>query len=284
MENEEIIPPFTVAAMEAELRRILAIQATQIGHTCSNAAATQFLGGLQFEDWTDLRDDDVAKIDLSHFYVHEWLRCAYDFAFQRGEFWRYDSTLDWDVSSFVEGAVPQSAIGGEINPLRLDDSLVKHVVDLANARWNLDDTEGKSLTIHQLALLTGKSEKTVRNLISAEKIELNDDGTMDAATAQGWLKGRPGFVPNRTSEYRQRDWQAFVRSLMTAQGLAKGLTSVLSHKKLETVPGVDNDLLRAMMEGRPFKPDIGALQAIGQALELDTPQFVGLAVETSLRA
>jgi len=287
--STEYTPPFTFEMMETELRRALAVQATQIGHVGSEAAAVAFLG-IDL-NWTDgFEDDDLAGIDLSRFYVHRWLRRAYDYAFQVGSTHRLDETMMYDLRSFIEGFTPVAAISGEMNPMTRPDSLIMHVVDMALGRWNLDTDGYDNLTIRQLALLTGTTEKSVRNMLSAEKIKTTGTPAgLEVADARKWLEGRRGFVPTKPEHESTPLWREQARQLRRSLDFGSWLSILaqrrgLTHAELAAAAKVEEAWLETLMtdEGE-VTIDLDGFARLAGVLNLDLPSFVGQAVEAALQ-
>ena len=88
MNKHSITLPFSKDEMEAELREILFIQASQIAHLGSEKAAFEFIGfEYDFSPVCGPDKSDFDKVDLARFAAKSYLDEAYDYAFQVGKRW-----------------------------------------------------------------------------------------------------------------------------------------------------------------------------------------------------
>jgi len=287
MNKHSITLPFSKDEMEAELREILFIQASQIAHVGSEKAAFEFIGfEYDFSPVCGPDKSDFDKVDLARFAAKSYLDEAYDYAFQVGKCWGYSEYENHNIVAFAEGVTPTAAYG-DPSPFLSPDSKCAHVVDMAIGRWSFET--GNDLTIRQLALLAGMKEGAVRNSLSTEKIKTHGKPVSIAAdVALDWLKKRKGFTPTRVEENRQAFWVTHTRSLLTAARLAPGMQAILEDLKLTPEAaaekaGVPFDSVRRLLTDTHESAQIEDFQKIGAALDLDVPYFVGQAVEAALR-
>jgi hypothetical protein len=194
MSKHSIALPFSKDEMEAELREILFIQASQIAHVSSEKAALEFIGfQYDFSPFCGPDKSDFDRVDLARFAAKSYLAEAYDYAFQVGTCWGYSEYENHNIVAFTAGVTPAAAYG-DPSPFLSSDSKCAHVVDMAIGRWNLET--GNDLTIRQLALLAEMKEGAVRNSLSTEKIKTHGKPVSIAADiALEWLKKRKGFTP-----------------------------------------------------------------------------------------
>ena len=90
MSKHSIALPFSKDEMEAELREILFIQASQIAHVSSEKVALEFIGfQYDFSPVCGPDKSDFDRVDLARFAAKSYLNEAYDYAFQVGKCWGY---------------------------------------------------------------------------------------------------------------------------------------------------------------------------------------------------
>ena len=158
---------------------------------------------------------------------------------------------------------------------------------MAEARFHLE--EEKPLSIRQLSLLANITESATRTSLSREQ-RAAPDGMLSPEEARQWLRSRRGFVPTKLGAVVRKDRALFWSDQAFRQfGLAEGLKRLIWEWK-ETTPelvgvaaGVSKGFMAALMSGHPVL-DIEALKRVGKALDVDVPQFVGLAVQEALKA
>jgi hypothetical protein len=277
-------PPFTKAAMMAELQRGLLVQANQIAHAGSRSLAAAFIGFETENVAYPHCDDDPAKVDLSRFHATEYLDLAYEYAFQVGHYWEFGDDTAQNVDEFIRGANPQAS-DGTPSPLADPDSLCCRAADTALGRWKLN--QDLNLTVRDLALLGQMKEPAVRNSLSKERIAI-EKGEIDNAIAITWLQQRRDFIPTRTEEGHKTRWRTGSRAMLDRRDFADVVHDLLrgypiGTDELARKAGVTVDFVNALLAGRPI-PDLDALVRVGTALDLDPPHFAGAAVQAALRA
>jgi hypothetical protein len=284
------MPPFTKDEMEAELREILFIQASQISHAGITQAAIDFIGfEFDFSPVNTPVEADFAKIDLTRFSARAYLTTTYDYAFQVGESWMFSEDDNHNIIAFAGGVTPEASYG-DPSPFLAPGSRCRHVIDMAVGRWNLESDDSRDLTIRQLALLASMTEAAVRNSLSTEKIRTRGKPVAVSPQVAGqWLKARKGFVPTQHKKNRQAFRVAHTRSLLAAPRLPSGVQILLSDLSMspETLAEkakVPIGFVTSLLEGKIDISDLNALQRIGAALDVDVPYFVGQSIEASLRS
>ncbi|PBB29206.1 helix-turn-helix transcriptional regulator [Mesorhizobium sp. WSM3882] len=279
--------PFTKEQLFGELRVILFTQASQVALVRNPKVAMQFLG-IDVGDWNNQpRADDLAKIDLQQFDITRVLDIAYDFAFQTGAYWRFGDDHGFELAAFGAGITPHSFEGSQ-SPYLSDDSKVRHVVDMADARESL--RHEWDITIRGLALLAGITEPAVRNSLSKDGIQTTGKpAKISADVALSWLGERRGFVPTLVAETQAKNRAGYVKLQLAhcpfPQALAQIVDSLegLTIEQVADASGFDLDLLRDMVDGRRGCLDLGSLQQLAEKLDVDVPHFVGVAIEYGLR-
>lgn len=279
--------PFAKDEMEAELREIVFVQASQIAHVGSQRAAAEFIGfDFDFSPVAAIDRADINRVDLARFAALHHLSLAYDYAFQCGHPWGYEEYDNHNIAALSEGITPYAA-NGDRSPYLAPESKCRHVIDMAMGRWCLETD--RNLTIRQLSLLAAMTEAAVRNSLSNEKIETKSKPASVAADlAIKWLSARRGFIPTKEAENRQKYWLARTRHLLASPRIGAGLQTILTDLELtpEAVArkaGVPSDSVQKLLAGAPADQNIEELRKIGEVLDLDVPYFVGQAVEASLR-
>jgi hypothetical protein len=279
--------PAKDAVME-ELKKLLCVQAGHIALTGSTEAAVAFIG---FESDAgsypyEIGMDEWKKVDLSRFKIQWRMSAAYDYAFQCGEYWHFDTSHAEDIRAFV-GGIPPYDITGSGYIFMSQDGLCRRIADTAYARWNL--TDGNDLTVRELSLLANITESATRTALSREGISA-PEGTLSNDQALDWLRGRRGFIPTKSPDTSVKDqaffWSEFAfRQFGLATALSRLITDWLktTPEKIQQKAEVSKEFIAALMAGHPVL-DLDALQRVGRVLEIDVPQFVGLAVQEALRA
>ena len=276
--------PAKEAVMD-ELRQLLCVQAGHIALAGSMAAAAAFIG-FESEKTYPYIDDEWKAVDLSRFNITWLMSRAYDYAYQCGEYWGFDDAPAEDIKAFREG-IPSRSVFGDAFKAQTDEGLCWRVSETAYARWALGN--GNPLSIRELSLLANITESATRTSLSRESLSA-PDGKLSAEQALAWLQGRRGFIPTKGRDMARKD-EAYYWSVSAFRksGLAEGLQRVITDWK-QTTPeqvrkaaGVDRKFMDGLLQGRP-ELDIDALQRVGRVLEVDIPQFVGLAVQEALRA
>jgi hypothetical protein len=280
--------PFQKDEAMNELKEILFVQASQISITLNPDVASQFLG-VEIETWdSGLHHDDRKKIDLQRFNISRLIDRAYDFAFQTGAYWQFDGDDWYEICGFSAGVTPHSFEGTQ-SPWLWDDGKVRHVVDMAIARYHL--LENHSISIRGLSLLAAMTEAAVRNSLSKEGIQTTGKpASIESETAQKWLSERRGFIPTRTNETQEKNREQHISFQLDHQPFPEALSLIIRDsadgdiEPIAAGAGVSVDQLRAMMAGEEKVIDIERLSALSRALNIaDLPKFVAKAVEYALR-
>ena len=276
-------PPFTKNEMMAELKRAMLVQANQIAHAGNLSFAVAFMGFEPLNLTYPYCEDAAEQVDLSRFSATTYLDQAYDYAFQVGRYWDFGDDTAQDVNEFILGANPQAS-DGDPSPLANLEGLCRRVADTAFGRWKM--SKGYDLTVRELALLGQMKEAAVRNSLSKERIAI-ERGEIDHADAVAWLKERRDFVSTRTEESQQVRWMVDSRIVLERQPFAEAFGHLLKNSEITAAElakkaRVPENFVAELAAGRP-SPDLAALRRIGEALDLDAPHFVGIAVQTALR-
>ena len=277
-------PPPTKASVMDELRQLLCIQAGHISLVGSDAAATSFIG-FETHATYPYTGDEWKQVDLARFNITQLMSRAYDFAYQTEEYWRFDDAPAEDLKAFWEG-IPGRSVFGDQWKAQTEEGLCWRVSETAYARWALK--EGDPLSIRELSLLANITESATRTSLSRESLSASD-GKLSSEQALTWLQGRRGYIPTRGGDAVRED-ETFYWSVSAFRNfpLAEALQRVITGWK-QTTPDeirkradVSQSFMDRLMRGQP-ELDLDGLQRVGKALEVDVPQFVGLAVQEALR-
>ena len=276
-------PPFEKQAMMAELKTAMLVQANQIAHAGSLDYAVAFMGFETSNPSYPYVEDDADSVDLDRFAATSYLDLAYDYAFQVERFWRFGDDTAQDVEEFIRGANPRGN-DGCASPLASPDRFCRRAADTAFGRWKLET--GYDLTVRELALLAQMKEPAVRNSLSKERIAL-ERGGVDANVALAWLGERRDFIPTRKEEGRKAYRTAHSRFVLEREPFAKAFSQLmryfdLSPAALALKAQVEEAFVSELLAGKP-QPDLASLRRVGEALEIDAPHFVGIAVQTAMR-
>ena len=276
-------PPFSKDEMMGELRLAMLVQANQIAHAGGPDYAEKFMGFEPTDPLYPYCGEEPTKVDLDRFRATAYLDRAYDYAFQVGSYWLFGDDTVQNVNEFIRGANLQAS-NGKSSPLANPNGLCRHAADMAFARWKLE--KGHDLTARELALLGQISEPAARNSLSKERIAI-EKGQVDGTVALVWLQERRDFIPTRTDAGHQEQWKATSRFLLERRSFGAAFAEILrnypmSAKELARRAKVKGTFVDALVAGRP-SPELDALLRVGQALDLDPPQFAGAAVQATLR-
>jgi hypothetical protein len=280
--------PFQKDEAMNELKEMLFVQASQISITLNPDVASQFLG-VKIETWdTALHDDDREKIDLKRFNISRLLDRAYDFAFQTGAYWQFDGDDWYEVCGFSAGVTPHSFEGSQ-SPWLWDEGKVRHVVDMAIARYHLQ--ENHTISIRGLSLLAGMTEAAVRNSLSKEGIQTTGKpASVESDTALKWLSERRGFIPTRANEAQEKNRDQHIAFQLDYYPFPQALSQIIRDfadgdlAPIAAAAGVSVDQLQAMIAGDEKVTNIEMLSALSRALGVaDLPKFVAKGVEFALR-
>lgn len=280
--------PFTKAEMMEELKEILFIQASQIAVVLDSPDADRFLG-VEIESWNDrLHDDDREKIDLKRFNIHRVLDRAYDYAFQTGAYWQYDSDDDYELDAFNRGVTP-SSFEGTRSPYHIEGSRVRHVGEMAVARQEL--AKEWDISIRGLSLLADMTEPAVRNSLSKEGIQTQGKpAKVDAETALKWLQDRRGFMPTQTKEAEAKSREQHIDFLLGYYEFPEALEQIVNStegfdiQQAATALKTPAEDLQKIISGDKFNLELFFMASLGQHLNVpDVPKFVGKAIEHALR-
>ena len=279
-------PPLAKEAVMEELKQLICVLAGHVARIGSEESAAVFMGFESQNTDPYIDRDDWQKVDLARFGITPTISWAYDYAYQTGEYWSFDENTEDRVRLFRLG-IPGCSIFGDTWISQTENGLCWRICEMATARWKLQDDD--PLTVRELSLLANITESATRTSLSREGRSA-PDGKLSGADALSWLSSRRGFVPMKASSIAQKDKTLFWSDHAFRQlGLAEALKRLISDWK-ETTPeqvgqaaGVSGDFMEALMTGRP-PVDIDALKRVGKALDVDVPQFVGLAVQEALKA
>ncbi len=167
---------------------------------------------------------------------------------------------------------------------------LRRVFEAAAARWNWTHND-QDLTVRELALLSNMAESTVRSTLSKEGYKLgrgssNDDdkvrNSLSSSEALQWLSRRRGFIPNATQPSPDRQRIAMQETLndrsipfSTAVKRMVQLAGIVAGDKT----GVEADWFYGLIEGRSVTPDLDALIALADVLNVSRSTFASRGIE-----
>ena len=280
--------PFQKDEVMNELKEILFVQASQISITLNTEVANQFLG-VAIDSWdTSLHDEDREKIDLKRFNISRLVDRAYDFAFQTGAYWQFDGDDWYEICGFSAGVTTHSFEGTQ-SPWLWDDGKTRHVVEMAIARYHLQ--ENHTISIRGLSLLAGITEAAVRNSLSKEGIQTTGKpASVENETALKWLSERRGFIPTRANEAQERNRDQHIAFQLDYYPFPEALSQIIRGfgdgdlAPIAAAARISVDQLQAIIAGDEKVTDIEMLSALSRALGVaDLPKFVAKGVEFALR-
>lgn len=251
---------------------------------------------------------DPQKVDLERFSITSTLIKCFEFAFRPSlSHELYDTNIK-QITFFTQG-IPRVGTYGETRPFMTPDGYCQIVSEVAAARWRLEVEEEGTFTARELALLANMTEGAVRNAMtgkgegSLKTVPGKKPMQVEWAEAERWLKGRRGFVRTPARPSQDQVLKDRLKAIKTAQELG---ALIWLHSDLLEAPGPHSDFI----ERTPTKVDRSAggaaslnwpheevmawklgtftfdaakAQALAQALDFDAPEFVGKALEVSLR-
>lgn len=183
-------PPVEYRVLEAEMRDILTIHASQLAAMREPSAATGFLGvDVDWENWKG----GAVSFSLAPFRVWKFVGLAYDYAYQVGDPGGYLDENGMCLNFMLDGFARIDASGKIISPLTLEGSLVRQVADTALARYLLDI--GAELDLNQAMYLLDCSRETATKLMLEAQIDMSD-GLIHASDLFPILVDWDGFVPS----------------------------------------------------------------------------------------
>lgn len=285
--------PIKKEDMFTELRGLLLREAARIDLMRGPEATRAFLG---FEYVADEAQayyplEFLNQIQLEDFEIARNFSLAYDYAFQVGEWMKFDETVEHRLRGVTE-SFPRFGVEGEQSPYYDDDSACRRISDLAVARYQLTHYSIMP-TIEQLALLANMSPAAVRNSLSQEGIKPEGKpACIGNSVAWEWLSKRRGFIPNKTLDERKETAKEKTHRIFTGASFSNALRHAaleagLTGKDDELCAGIavasktDEAFVRSLLANHPIA-DLGKLKAVSDALGLHNPRFTAVAIELAL--
>lgn len=262
------VPPFTKAAVLADLQKSLLAEAFTIACIANIEAARSF-SGLDLEAEQSIEEWEAEWIDLSRFRITEIVDHAYDYAFGSDHnLVMSDEDVD-ELEVFLERA-SQAPTNRFMNPMHLEETPLRLTTEMAYARWQL--REGSGLTVKRLAFLARMTENAVRNSLSKEKIK-PEDGLVPFHLALRWLEGRQNFLPQREEERISTD--ATFRALheLRSKPISRAMTTIIDtfgdggnidNERLDKARTLAEEIMEAV--NRKRQPASGVLRDFARTL------------------
>lgn len=288
--------PFTKEDMLAELRELILREAARI-YFIRGPAATYALLGFEYEPEEmgepekNYSPDLLDKIVLDDYGLARNFNLAYDYAFQIGEWMKFDEVTDGEIRAVTMG-FGEYGVEGSPNPYHQKGSKCRHVLELAVARYHLNAYDLYP-TIEQLSLLANMSEAAVRNSLSLEGIKPEGKpARVSNDVAIEWLQKRRGYIPDKVLAARSETIREKTNRIFHVASFANGMRHAATEVKITgddeaTIRAVavasqtDESFVRALFSGKPVA-DLQKLLAVADALKLDKARFASIAIERAL--
>jgi hypothetical protein len=287
--------PYTWTEIEDQVREAIIAMASILSHfgPHGDAVVKAFLGKrVEIPELGYMTAEEIAEIDITRHYLYKIARKSWCYAYQ-SDGWEDFGYEDWHEMScgLLNGGYALNDCVGE--PTGLDwrnEMPLRRVLETAAARWNWTHDD-QDLTVRELALLSNMAESTVRSTLSKEGYKLgrgssDDDDkvrhSLSSSEALQWLSRRRGFIPNATQPSPDRQRIAMQETLndksipfSTAVKRMVQLAGIVAGDKT----GVEADWFSGLIEGHCVKPDLDALIALADALNVSRPAFASRGIE-----
>lgn len=290
---------FSKHEMLNELRTIFLFEADHILLGAGPDAARHFIG-FDPGDAGEYCNMPVELVDLSRFDIAGSFERGFDYAFAPSVLNSLGEHEVQDLQTFMLGTPRAGGIvsGGESHKFMTPDGFCQRVADTVHARWKLEWHPGESdhykFSVRELALLADMTEGAVRNAL-ADKGEnglkavpgSKNPVLIEHAEAHRWLSGRRGFIPTPdrpgTDRFLIEHLQAIKSSTALGQLVLQQLLAAYGSKEeAAEALGWTDDLLEKWVTGKQaFEAD--RAQEIAQALDIESPLFLGKSLEVTLR-
>lgn len=282
--------------IEAQVREAIIAMASILqafGPQDDGATVAAFLGRpVEIANCEWMSQEDIASIDITRHALHGHARAAWCYAYQLDE-WEDFTPEHWHEIScgLLSGGYALTDSEGEPTGLDFRNDLpLRRVFETAAARWNWAH-EDSDLTVRELALLTNMAETTVRSSLSKEGFRLDPPKTVEgdkssytlsANDALQWLGRRRGFIPNASDPSPDRH-RAAIRETLADPSIpfptATRRIAELTGLSDVSVSGVEADWYAGLIEGRAVAPDVNALIALADALDVPRANFAARGVQ-----
>ncbi|MDP9291537.1 MAG: helix-turn-helix transcriptional regulator [Verrucomicrobiota bacterium] len=290
---------FTKEQMLDELRTIFLFEADHILLGAGEDMAAQFIGFPVGEEY-EYCFQAPSKVDLSRFKgIPGSFDSGYDYAFRPSILNSLGEHEVQDLFVFMK-SVPRAggvASGGETHRFMTPDGYCQTVADAAYARWKLEwDSAGAGsheFTPRELALLANMTEGAVRNAV-ADKSQnglkaipgTKNPIKIEHDEAVRWLNLRRGFIPSPNRPSEDRFLANHIRDIETSDRFGSFIAARLrdasgSQEDVKEL-GWSPDEVAHWCNGS-FRFDADLAGQLARVLDVDTPLFVGKALEVSLR-
>lgn len=288
---------FSKQDLYAEIVKILLVQARQLTVCTGNFSASEaFLGVSLNDDEAEETKINHDRLDLDRFHVVRSISACYDYAFYPSGDDAYDGDFHDEVADFLAG-MPREDFSGSIDdypsPGAPAGSLIADTYWAAAARYALDQDNGETLDIRQLALLADMTEGAVRNALSQkgdaglQAIPKSKPVAIALDEARRWLSGRRGFTPTPSRPSEDPMMNERLRQLDRIEYFADFMTRHVrrafgSKEAAAQTLGWELGEIEAWCDGS-FVFDGSHAASLAKAIDADVPTLVGKAHELSLR-
>lgn len=278
--------------IEAQVREAIIAMATILRHfgpEDDGAFVNTFLGQtVEIAGKNHMSTEEIDSIDISRHGLYRHARAAWCYAYQVDGWEDFTSEDGYEIAcGLLSGGYAMTDSEGE--PTGLDfrhDSPLRRVLEMGEARWfwNYVDSD---LTVRQLSLLSNMAETTVRSSLSKEGFKLEPTTTdkssyrLSANDALQWLSKRRGFIPNAAGPSPDRQRKAACETLADPSipfPIALKRAAELIGLPDLSEAGLDSDWYAGLAEGRKVAPDVEALVALADALDVPCADFAARGV------
>lgn len=281
--------------IEAQVRDAVIAMASILqtfGPQDEGETVTAFLGQpveISGRGWMSM--EEIQSIDITRHGIYGHARAAWCYAYQL-DGWQDFTPEHWHEIScgLLSGGYALTDSDGEPTGLDFRNDLpLRRVLETAFARWNWTEHDC-DLTVRQLGLLSNMAEKTVRSSLSKEGFRLEPPKTPDedepsymlsANDALQWLSHRRGFIPNANDPSPDRHRIAIRETLANLS-----IPFPTAVKRAAELAGfsdtngsrIDPEWYAGLVEGRAVSPDVKALVALADMLDVPRADFAARGV------
>ncbi|WP_322896150.1 MULTISPECIES: hypothetical protein [unclassified Yoonia] len=281
--------------IEAQVREAIIAMASILqtfGPQDDGATVNAFLGQpVETAGKNHMSSEEIDSIDITRHGLHRHARAAWCYANQLDGWEDFTGEHAFEIAcGLLHGGY--ALTDSENEPTGLDpanDLPLRRILQTAEARWFWANQDSE-LTVRQLSLLSNMSETTVRSSLSKEGFKLEPSSSPDedkssyrlsANDALQWLRKRRGFIPNAAGPSPDRQRKAARETLADPSvpfPLALKRAAELIGLSDTSGSGVDSGWYAGLVEGRKVAPDVAALVALADALDVPRADFAARGV------
>ena len=278
--------------IEAQVRETIIAMASilyRFGPEDDGATVNAFLGQpVEIAGKQHMSSEEIDSIDITRHALYGHARAAWCYANQVDGWESFNGSHAFEIAcGLLHGGY--ALTDSENEPTGLDpknDPPLRRILQTAEARWYWTNQDSE-LTVRHLSLLSNMSETTVRSSLSKEGFKLEPASmdkssyTLSANDALQWLSKRRGFIPNAAGPSPDRQRMAARETLADPSisfPIALKRAAELIGLPDPSGSGVDSDWYAGLVEGRKVAPDVEALVALADALDVPRADFAARGV------